>query len=53
MDFDAKRERAATEGVSAWVDREGYRKFVASQRRAFEDQMDREMAPRPKSAEGQ
>ncbi len=53
MDFDGKRERATTEGVSAWVDPEGYRKFVATQRRAFEDQMDKEMAPARKSAAGQ
>jgi metallo-beta-lactamase class B len=38
--METKRKRAAIEGVSAWVDPEGYRRFVASKRRAFEDEVD-------------
>lgn len=41
--MDAKRKRAAAEGVAAWIDPEGYRQFVAGKRRAFEDEMDVEM----------
>ena len=43
FDLEGKRKRVATEGVKAWVDPEGYRRFIASKRRAFEDQVDREM----------
>jgi metallo-beta-lactamase class B len=42
-DLEGKRERARTEGLSAWMDPEGYRRWVASKKRAFEDQVDREM----------
>ena len=42
-DLEGKRQRATTEGVKAWIDPEGYRRFVADKRRAFEDQVDREM----------
>jgi len=42
-DFEGKRERARTEGVNAWIDPEGYRRFVAGKKRAFEDQVDEEM----------
>jgi metallo-beta-lactamase class B len=42
-DLEGKRKRAATEGVKAWVDPEGYRRWIASKRRAFEDQVDMEM----------
>ena len=38
-----ERKRAETEGVNAWVDPEGYRRFVAGKRRAFEDEGDAEM----------
>ena len=31
------------EGVAAWVDPEGYRRFIASKKRAFEDEVDAEM----------
>jgi metallo-beta-lactamase class B len=41
--MEAKRTRAAKEGVNAWVDPEGYRKFVAAKRRAFEDEVDAEI----------
>jgi hypothetical protein len=30
--------------AEAWVDLEGYRRWVASKRRAFEDEVDREMS---------
>ena len=43
FDLEGKRKRAATEGVNAWVDPEGYRQFIASKRRAFEDEVDAEM----------
>jgi len=36
FDFDAKRKRVATEGVSAWVDPDGYRAWVDLQRKRFE-----------------
>ncbi|QEL16223.1 subclass B3 metallo-beta-lactamase [Limnoglobus roseus] len=34
--LDAKRGRTTTDGVKAWVDPDGYRKWVAAQREAFE-----------------
>jgi glyoxylase-like metal-dependent hydrolase (beta-lactamase superfamily II) len=43
FDLEDKRKRAAVEGVKAWIDPEGYRRFVAGKRRAFEDQVDLEM----------
>jgi metallo-beta-lactamase class B len=42
-DLEGKRKRAETEGMSAWVDPEGYRRWVAGKKRAFEDQIDKEM----------
>jgi metallo-beta-lactamase class B len=42
-DLEGKRQRAQTEGVNAWLDPEGYRRFVAEKKRAFEDQVDLEM----------
>ncbi|SIR53304.1 subclass B3 metallo-beta-lactamase [Bosea sp. TND4EK4] len=42
-DFEGKRKRAETEGVRAWADAEGYRRFVAGKKRAFEDQVDDEL----------
>jgi metallo-beta-lactamase class B len=41
--FDDKQTRAASEGVNAWINPEEYRRWVASKRRAFEDQVDLEM----------
>lgn len=41
-DLAGKRKRAETEGVQAWIDPEGYRRFVAGRKRAFEDQVDLE-----------
>jgi metallo-beta-lactamase class B len=38
-----KRKRAETEGVKTWLDPEGYRSWVAGKKRAFEDQVDKEM----------
>ena len=40
--FDAKRARAAKEGVRAFVDREGYGRYVASQRARFEELLAKE-----------
>jgi metallo-beta-lactamase class B len=42
-DFEGKRKRAETEGVKAWIDPEGYRRFIAGKKRAFEDQVDEEL----------
>jgi metallo-beta-lactamase class B len=43
FDLEGKRKRAASEGVNAWVDPEGYRRWVASKRRAFDDEVDLEL----------
>jgi hypothetical protein len=43
FDLEGKRKRAATDGVNAWIDPEGYRRFIASKRRAFEGEVDLEM----------
>lgn len=51
FDFGGKRSRARSEGVKAWVDPEGYRRFIASKRRAFEDQVDLEMGVKTESHE--
>ncbi|MGJ4932594.1 subclass B3 metallo-beta-lactamase [Bradyrhizobium sp. HKCCYLS2038] len=42
-DLEGKRKRAETEGVNAWVDPEGYRRFIAGKKRAFEDEVDEEL----------
>lgn len=42
-DFEGKRLRAEEEGVNAWMDPEGYRRFVAGKKREFEKQVDEEM----------
>jgi metallo-beta-lactamase class B len=49
FDLEGKRKRAQTEGVNAWIDPEGYRRFVAGKKRAFEDEVDLEMGV-PKAA---
>ncbi|MGC2778109.1 MAG: subclass B3 metallo-beta-lactamase [Bradyrhizobium sp.] len=47
-DLEGKRKRAETEGVKAWVDPEGYRRFIAEKKRAFEDEVDEELGvPKP------
>src|SRR5262249_47621061 len=43
FDLEGKRKPAATEAVNAWIDPEGYRRFIAGKKRAFEDQVDLEM----------
>lgn len=43
FDLAGKRRRAATEGVAAWVDPEGYRRFVAGKKQAFEAEVNREL----------
>ena len=48
-DFEAKRKRALTEGVKAWIDPEGYRRFIAGKKKAFEDEVNEEMGV-PKAA---
>lgn len=42
-DLEGKRKRALTEGDNAWTDPEGYRRFIAGKKRAFEDEVDLEM----------
>ena len=42
-DFEGKRDRAKNEGVKAWIDPEGYRRFIAEKKRAFEEQVDLEL----------
>jgi metallo-beta-lactamase class B len=42
FDFAGKRARAATEGVKAFVDPEGYRRRIAAQRAAFEAIVEKE-----------
>jgi len=46
-DLAGKRARAAREGVAAWVDPEGYRKWAAGQRERFDAQLKRETAATP------
>lgn len=42
-DLEGKRKRAETEGVKAWIDPEGYRRFIGDKKRAFEDEVDTEL----------
>jgi metallo-beta-lactamase class B len=42
-DLEGKIARSKTEGINAWIDPEGYRQFIAKKKRAFEDQMDKEL----------
>ncbi len=49
--FEAKRARVATEGVAAWVDPEGYRKWVALQRERFEAAVAKELPPTVSSSD--
>ncbi|HEY6508110.1 MAG TPA: hypothetical protein VIY56_08845, partial [Vicinamibacterales bacterium] len=44
FDYEGKRYRARSVGVQAWLNAEEYRRFVARQKRAFEDQVDLELA---------
>jgi metallo-beta-lactamase class B len=48
-DLEGKRKRAQTEGVKAWMDPEGYRRFIAHKKEEFEKQVDLEMGV-PKAA---
>ncbi|HET7217134.1 MAG TPA: subclass B3 metallo-beta-lactamase [Vicinamibacterales bacterium] len=43
-DFEGKRARVATEGVKAWVDPDGYRRWLAGQRENFEATVKKEMS---------
>jgi metallo-beta-lactamase class B len=47
FNMDAKRQRAATQGVIPWLDADGYRRFVVAKRRAFEDQVEVDMKAPP------
>jgi metallo-beta-lactamase class B len=42
-DLEGKRKRAETEGIKAWIDPEGYRRFISGKKRAFEDEVDNEL----------
>jgi metallo-beta-lactamase class B len=46
FDLEGKRKRAATEGVKAWIDPEGYRRFIAGKRQEFENEVDVELGVR-------
>jgi len=46
FDLEGKKKRAVSDGINAWVDPEGYRRWVAGKRRAFEDEVDEEMGVR-------
>lgn len=48
FDMEGKYARMAKEGAAAWVDPDGYRQFIASKKRAFEDEIDLEMGVTPK-----
>ncbi|MFO1111346.1 MAG: subclass B3 metallo-beta-lactamase [Bradyrhizobium sp.] len=49
-DLEGKRERARTEGVNAWIDPDGYRRFIVGKKRAFEDEVDEELGTAKGSA---
>lgn len=51
FEFEAKRARASTEGVNAWVDPDGYRKWVEVQRQKFEAAVAKESVPRVSAAD--
>jgi len=42
FDLEGKSARAATEGVQAWVDPQGYRSFVAERKARFEEEVAKE-----------
>jgi metallo-beta-lactamase class B len=44
-DFAGKRARAATDGAKAWVDPDGFRKWVTDQREKFGAAVKREQSP--------
>jgi len=48
FDLEGRAKRAQIEGVNAWVDPEGYRRFVAKYKRNFENEVDEELGG-PKS----
>jgi metallo-beta-lactamase class B len=48
--FEEKKKRVATEGVNAWVDPEGYRQFVISERQKFEEEVNLELGIPPKKS---
>ena len=51
--LEAKLKRAATDGAKAWVDPEGYRKWVAAQKERFEAGVERErVAPAGNPVQG-
>lgn len=48
--MEGKRKQATTEGVKAWVDPEGYRRFIAGKKGAFEALVNEEMKTAEASA---
>lgn len=42
-DLEGKRKRAETEGIDAWIDPEGYRRFISHKKIEFESLVDEEM----------
>jgi metallo-beta-lactamase class B len=43
--FDEKRTKADGEGINAWIDREGYRKYVADSKAEFEARLSDSLQP--------
>jgi metallo-beta-lactamase class B len=52
-DFEGKLARSATEGVKAWVDPEGYRRWLIAQRENLEATVDRELGLKATPGKGQ
>lgn len=44
FDMQGKLKKAATDGPKAWIDPEGYRRFVAGKKKAFEQEFDAELS---------
>ena len=49
LNMDDKRARTPTEGIQAWVDPEGFRKWVVNGRALFEAQVDKEVSAQAKA----
>ena len=48
LDMAGKLARVKVEGAAAWVDPDGYRQFIAQKKRAFEDEIDKELGVNPR-----
>ncbi|MNP53850.1 hypothetical protein D3C76_1483610 [compost metagenome] len=47
FDMAGKYAHMAEEGSAVWIDPEGYRRFIAQKKRAFEDEIDRQFTSQP------